>query len=90
MEVNEVNFDYGEFYDGWSEFAVDDITGAQLPVDLVRAARREEMHHMLSRTVEIVKTAEAYEKTGKGPSPRSGWTLTSLTVWARCLSGQGG
>ena len=31
MEVNEVNFDYGEFYDGWGEFAVDDITGAQLP-----------------------------------------------------------
>ena len=44
----------------------DDITGAQLPLDLVRAARREQIHNMLSRTVKVVKTAEAYEKTAKG------------------------
>ena len=67
MDVNEVSIDYGESFDGCGEFAIDDITGAQLSLDLVRAARREEMHHMLSRTVKVVKTAEAYEKTGKGP-----------------------
>ena len=59
MDVNEVSIDYGESFDGWGEFAIDDITGAQLSLDLVRAARREEMHLMLSRTVEVVKTAEA-------------------------------
>ena len=67
MDVNEVSIDYGESFDGWGEFAIDDITSAQLPLDLVRAARREEMHHMLSRTVKVVKTAEAYEKREKGP-----------------------
>ena len=51
--MNEVNFDCGEYFDHWGEFAIDDITGAQLPLDLARAARLEEMHHMLSRTVEI-------------------------------------
>ena len=55
MDVNEVDVHCGEYFDGWGEFAIDDITGAQLPLDLVRAARREEMHHMLSRTVKIVK-----------------------------------
>ena len=30
---------------------------------------------MLSRTVKVVKTGEAYEKTGMVPSARSGWTL---------------
>ena len=67
MDVNEVSIEYGKFFDGWGEFAIDDIPGAQLPFDLVRAARREEMHHMLSRTVKVVKTAEACEKTVKGP-----------------------
>ena len=51
MDVNEVNVHYGEYFDGWGAFAIDDITGAQLALDLVRAARQEEMHHMLSRTV---------------------------------------
>ena len=43
MDVNEVSIDNGEGspFDGWGEFAIDDITGAQLPLDLVRAARRE-------------------------------------------------
>ena len=67
MDVNEVSIDYGESFDGWGDFAIDDITGAQLSLDLVRAARREEMHHMLSRTVKVVNTAETYEKTEKGP-----------------------
>ena len=48
MDVNEVNFDYGEYFDDWGEFAIDAITGAQLPLDLVRAAGREDM---LSRPV---------------------------------------
>ena len=38
MDVNEVSIDYGESFDGWGEFAIDDITGAQLLLDLVRAA----------------------------------------------------
>ena len=84
MHVNEVNFDYGEYFDGWGEFAIDDITGAQLLLDLVRAARWEGMHHMLSCTVKIVKTAEAHEKTEKGP------ISTKWVVWARYWSGQGG
>ena len=54
MDGNKVSIDYGESFDGWGEFAIDDITGAQLPLDLVRAARREEMRHMLSRTVKVV------------------------------------
>ena len=30
MDVNEVNLHYGEYFDGWGEFAIDDVTGAQL------------------------------------------------------------
>ena len=58
MVVNEVSIDYGESFDGWGEFAIDDITGAHFSLDLVRAARREQMHCVLSRTVKVVKTAE--------------------------------
>ena len=75
-----------EKYDDRGEFAVDDTTGSQLPPDLVRTAWQEEMHRMLSHTV---KTAKAYEEIEKGPSVRSGLTSISLTVWARCRSGQG-
>ena len=32
MVVNEVNVHYGEYFDGWGEFAIDDITGAQPPL----------------------------------------------------------
>ena len=92
MDVNEVNFDCGEYLDGWGEFAIDDITGAQLSLDLVRAARREEMHNMLSRTVKIVKTAEAYEKTVKGPISTK-WVdvdkshgVGEMLVWSRWVA----
>ena len=38
MVVNVLNVQCGEYFDGWGEFAIDDITGAQLPLDLVPAA----------------------------------------------------
>ena len=38
-----------------------------LPLDLVVAARREEMDHMLGHTFHIVDKAECHAKTGKSP-----------------------
>ena len=51
------------------EYALDDLSGTELPFDLVTAARREEMDHMLGHTFHLVDRAECFAKTGKPPIP---------------------
>ena len=48
-------------------FAMDDLSGEKLPLDLVLAARKEEVDHMLGHTFHIVDRAECIAKTGKQP-----------------------
>ena len=36
----------------WGEFAWDDVNDIELPIELVKAARREEMTHMKARSSE--------------------------------------
>ena len=48
-------------------FAVDDLSGVDLPLDLVVAARKEEMDHMLGHTFHIVDEAGCHPKTGQSP-----------------------
>ena len=48
-------------------FAVDDLNGVDLPLDLVVAARKEEMDRVLGHTFHIVDKAECHAKTGKSP-----------------------
>ena len=50
-----------------AEYAWDDVNDIPLPIDKVRAARREEMSYMKGRKFEVVKKSEAYRLTGKGP-----------------------
>ena len=62
-------------------FAVDDLSGVDLPLDLVVASRKEEMDHMLGHTFHIVDKAECHAKTGKSPiSTRWIDTPTTLMV----------
>ena len=49
------------------DFAVDDLSGAELPFELVAAARMEEMNHMMGHTFHVVDRAECLAKTGKQP-----------------------
>lgn len=49
------------------EFAWDDVNDMELPLDLVRAARKEEMDYMKGKTFKVVKRQEAIEVTGKNP-----------------------
>ena len=49
------------------EYALHDLSGNELPFDLVTAARKEEMDHMLGHTFHLVDRAECFAKTGKPP-----------------------
>ena len=49
------------------DFALHDLSGVELPFELVAAARREEMDHMLGYTFHVVDRSECIEKTGKPP-----------------------
>ena len=52
----------------WQEFGWDDNSGASLPVELVKAARQEEMDYLRTRgTYKIVKKKECRECTGRSP-----------------------
>ena len=48
-------------------FAIDDLSGAQLPFQLVAEARKEEMNHMMGHTLHVVDKAECMAKTSKQP-----------------------
>ena len=50
-----------------SEYAWDDVNNFELPMNLVREARKEEMKHMKEKIFKVVKKSEAYRVTGKGP-----------------------
>ena len=58
-----------EEYDGkWQECGWDDNSGAILPVELVKAARQEEMEYLKTRgTYQVVDKKECFERTGKRP-----------------------
>ena len=49
------------------EYAWDDVNNFELPMNLVREARKEEMTHMMGKIFKVVKKSEAYRVTGKGP-----------------------
>jgi hypothetical protein len=60
--------DHEKELETWAEeYAWDDVNGGELPLDKVRAARQEEMNHMKGHTFVVVKKAEAYRVTGRGP-----------------------
>ena len=54
-------------FESCQDAATDDLSGAELPLEMVAAARREEMDHMMGHTFDIVKKKECFERTGKAP-----------------------
>ena len=49
------------------EYAWDDVNNFELPMNLVREARKEEMKHMKEKIFKVVKKSESYRLTGRGP-----------------------
>ena len=64
--------------DDGREVAWGDVNDIELPVELVRAARREEMDHMKGKIFKVVKKSEAWEKTGRAPISTK-WVDTDKT-----------
>ena len=62
----------------WNEVAWDDVNDIELPIEMVRAARREEMEHMRGKIFTVVKKAEAWARTGKAPTSTK-WVDTDKT-----------
>ena len=56
-----------EEIDEWAETAWDDVNNVPLPMEKVRAARKEEMEHSKGKRFVIVKKSEAWRVTGKAP-----------------------
>ena len=61
-----------------SEYAWDDVNDMELPLDLVKKARKEEMEHMKGKIFKVVKKSEAWEMTGKAPMSTK-WVDTDKT-----------
>ena len=53
--------------DDEEEYAWDDVNNFELPMKLVREARKEEMKHMMQKICKVVKRSEAHRVTGRGP-----------------------
>ena len=60
------------------EYAWDDVNDMELPLDMVRAARKEEMEHMKGRIFKVVKREEAERVTGRRPISTK-WVDTDKT-----------
>ena len=65
-----------EEYQG--EFAWDDVNDIELPIGLVKAARREEMVHMKGNIFRVVPKSEAWAVTGRAPISTK-WVDTDKT-----------
>jgi hypothetical protein len=61
-----------------NEYAWDDVNDIPLPLDLVKAARFEEMGHMKNKIFKVVKKEEAWRVTGKAPISTK-WVDTDKT-----------
>ena len=62
----------------WDEYAWDDVNNIQLPMNLVKEARQEEMGHMKGKIFKIVKRTEAWRVTGRAPITTK-WVDTDKT-----------
>jgi hypothetical protein len=60
------------------EYAWDDVNDIPLPLDMVKAARFEEMGHMKGKIFKVVKKEEAWRVTGKAPISTK-WVDTDKT-----------
>ena len=56
-----------ELFENCQDAAVDDLSGAELPIEMVAEARREEMAYMMGHTFSVVKRYECYLQTGRPP-----------------------
>jgi hypothetical protein len=72
MDVNAIIKDPNGHY------AWDDVNNMEIPLDEVRAARKEEMGYMKNVKFKVVKKAEAYDKTGRAPLSTK-WVDTDKT-----------
>ena len=72
MDVNAIIKDPNGHY------AWDDVNNMEIPLDEVRAARKEEMGYMKNVKFKVVKRSEAYNKTGKSPLSTK-WVDTDKT-----------
>jgi len=61
------------------EYAWDAVNNIQIPIELVRKARTEEMPHMRGKIFKVVDVAEAWQRTGKAPISTK-WVDTDKTM----------
>ena len=61
-----------------AEYAWDDVNDIELPMELVKKARKEEMMHMKGNIFKVVKKSEAWQKTGRPPISTK-WVDTDKT-----------
>jgi hypothetical protein len=64
--------------ENFDEYAWDDVNDIPLPLDQVKAARKEEMGHMKGKIFKVVKREEAWRITGRAPISTK-WVDTDKT-----------
>ena len=79
---NNILAEVCEIMENCPSIAYDDLSGVELPSNLVAEARREEMAHMLGHTFSFVKEQECFERTGKAPMSTRWLIATNLTAKA--------